>query len=113
MNNKFKFGDKVWHDIEPVGFGVVISTENGESYVAFKSGTMDWFSDAELTLATGWVKCSERMPELYESVLVLYTDGSISDDWTIERKGQRTWNCISTEDATHWMPLPDLPTEDA
>ena len=39
MANKFKFGDKAWHDIEPVGFGVVISTENGESYVAFKSGT--------------------------------------------------------------------------
>ena len=57
--NKFKFGDKVWHDIEPVGFGVVISTENGESYVAFKSGTMDWFSDAELTPASGWAICSE------------------------------------------------------
>ena len=61
--NKFKFGDKVWHDIEPVGFGVVISTENGESYVAFKSGTMDWFSDAELTHVSEWIKCSERMPE--------------------------------------------------
>ena len=111
MTNKFKFGDKVWHDIEPVGFGVVISTENGESYVAFKSGTMDWFSDAELTLATDWVKCSERMPELGVPVLVIGGSTAWVDkvyDWGDGISFYEDNYCR----ATHWMPLPTPPSED-
>ena len=110
MTNKFKFGDKVWHDIEPVGFGVVISTENGESYVAFKSGTMDWFSDAELTLATGWVKCSERMPEEGQSVTVYDGDSM----WTDTAYDFGDGLCFYYDDdgrATHWMPLPAPPQD--
>ncbi len=116
--NKFKLGDRVnvlyphWKNADEVG--VVIGSNGGLNNIQFENGDYTFLvPDEFITPATDWVKCSERMPELYESVLVLYTDGSISDDWTIERKGQRTWNCISTEDATHWMPLPDLPTEDA
>ena len=105
--NKFKFGDKVLHDIEPVGFGVVISTENGESYVAFKSGTMDWFSDAELTLASDWVKCSERMPKHGEMVLVFNGNSIEIDALAIGEFDFECW-CDSV---THWMPLPDRPTE--
>ena len=109
--NKFKFGDKVLHDIEPVGFGVVISTENGESYVAFKSGTMDWFSDAELTPATDWVKCSERMPELGVPVLVI--GGSTA--W-VDKAYDSDDGVSFYEDnygrVTHWMPLPAQPAED-
>ena len=114
---KFKFGDKVSYRSCKNAFYLqetddIRSLIAVEKFGAIKGGVITVITN-ELTPATDWVKCSERMPELYESVLVLYTDGSISDDWTIERKGQRTWNCISTEDATHWMPLPDLPTEDA
>ena len=105
--NKFKFGDKVWHDIEPVGFGVVISTENGESYVAFKSGTMDWFSDAELTLATGWVKCSERMPKHGDMVLV-FNGNSIEIDALAT--GEFDFECWC-DSVTHWMPLPAPPQD--
>ena len=110
MTNKFKFGDKVWHDIEPVGFGVVISTENGESYVAFKSGTMDWFSDAELTLATGWVKCSERMPELDVPVLV-HTGNGMDIDHTYDFGDGVSFYDDLYGEFTHWMPLPAPPTE--
>ena len=110
MTNKFKFGDKVWHDIEPVGFGVVISTENGESYVAFKSGTMDWFSDAELTLATGWVKCSERMPELNVPVLV-HTGNGMDIDHTYDFGDGVSFYDDLYGEFTHWMPLPAPPTE--
>ena len=108
--NKFKFGDKVWHDIEPVGFGVVISTENGESYVAFKSGTMDWFSDAELATISDWVKCSERMPEFGQSVTVYDGDRM----WTDTTYDFGDGLCFYYDDdgrATHWMPLPAPPTE--
>ena len=117
MTNKFKFGDKVSYRSCKNAF-YLQETDDIRSLIAVEKfgaikGAVITVITNELAPASDWVKCSERMPELYESVLVLYTDGSISDDWTIERKGQRTWNCISTEDATHWMPLPDLPTEDA
>ena len=108
--NKFKFGDKVVHDIEPVGFGVVISTENGESYIAFKSGTMDWFSDAELTPATDWVKCSERMPEFGQSVTV-YDGDRMWTDTTYDFGDGLCFYDDNDGRATHWMPLPTQPQD--
>ena len=111
MTNKFKFGDRVWHDIEPVGFGVVISTENGESYVAFKSGTMDWFSDAELTLATGWVKCSERMPE-HGCYLVVSKNKEMNESFIgMEYFTHGAYRKNKFEEITHWMPLPTPPQD--
>ena len=115
--NKFKFGDKVWHDIEPVGFGVVISTENGESYVAFKSGTMDWFSDAELTHVSEWIKCSERMPEDGDSVLVIDLDRNIITQASLFECNfypDAMDFCIDYDDrlnVTHGMPLPAPPQD--
>ena len=109
--NKFKFGDKVWHDIEPVGFGVVISTENGESYVAFKSGTMDWFSDAELTHASDWVKCSERMPE-HGCYLVVSKNKEMNESFIgMEYFTHGAYRKNKFEEITHWMPLPAPPAE--
>ena len=109
--NKFKFGDKVWHDIEPVGFGVVISTENGESYVAFKSGTMDWFSDAELTHASDWVKCSERMPE-HGCYLVVSKNKEMNESFIgMEYFTHGAYRKNKFEEITHWMPLPALPQD--
>ena len=105
--NKFKFGDRVWHDIEPCGFGVVLAIENGECHVKFRSGTMDWFSDAELTLASDWVKCSERMPEHGEMVLVFNGNSIEIDALAIGEFDFECW-CDSV---THWMPLPTPPQD--
>ena len=108
--NKFKFGDRVWHDIEPCGFGVVLAIENGECHVKFRSGTMDWFSESELTPATDWVKCSERMPELDVPVLV-HTGNGMDIDHTYDfGDGVSFYNDLYGE-FTHWMPLPAPPME--
>ena len=108
--NKFKFGDKV---IYQTCLYVVTAAVDDECFLISEGsyGAGIWADASKLTPATDWVKCSERMPEPHEAVLVHYEDGSMSDDYSIERKGQRIWNCISTEDATHWMPLPAPPTE--
>ena len=114
--SKFKFGDRVWHDIEPCGFGVVLAIENGECHVKFRSGTMDWFSESELTPATDWVKCSERMPETYTKVLVLVEVGNDSkqhifvDELYESTKYGMLWQ-NNDNLVTHWMPLPALPQE--
>ena len=105
--NKFKFGDRVWHDIEPCGFGVVLAIENGECHVKFRSGTMDWFSESELTPATDWVKCSERMPEHGDMVLV-FNGNSIEIDALAT--GEFDFECWC-DSITHWIPLPAPPTE--
>ena len=108
--SKFKFGDRVWHDIEPCGFGVVLAIENGECHVKFRSGTMDWFSESELTPATDWVKCSEWMPEFGQSVTVYDGDRM----WTDTTYDFGDGLCFYYDDdgrATHWMPLPAPPLE--
>ena len=105
--SKFKFGDRVWHDIEPCGFGVVLAIENGECHVKFRSGTMDWFSESELTPATDWVKCSERMPEHGDMVLV-FNGNSIEIDALAT--GEFDFECWC-DSITHWMPLPTPPME--
>ena len=108
--NKFKFGDRVWHDIEPCGFGVVLAIENGECHVKFRSGTMDWFSESELTPASDWVKCSECMPEFGQSVTVYDGDRM----WTDTTYDFGDGLCFYYDDdgrATHWMPLPAPPLE--
>ena len=115
--NKFKFEDRVnvlyphWKNADEVG--VVIGSSDGLNNIQFENGGYTGLvPDEFVTPATDWIPCSERMPEPHEAVLVHYEDGSMSDDYSIERKGQRIWNCISTEDATHWMPLPAPPAED-
>ena len=108
--SKFKFGDRVWHDIEPCGFGVVLAIENGECHVKFRSGTMDWFSESELTPASDWVKCSECMPEFGQSVTVYDGDRM----WTDTTYDFGDGLCFYYDDdgrATHWMPLPAPPLE--
>lgn len=57
-----------------------------------------------------WIKCSERMPELdddghSEMVLVAGRNGSIHLNFLIDDE----WSLAM--EATHWMPLPELPKE--
>ena len=108
--NKFKFGDKVWHEV--LGAGVIISDDNEMEFtVHFKKYPGDEFAcDYEdgVTPASDWVKCSERMPEF--DVLVLVVDqngidlGAIydGDDWFL---------ADSEREITHWMPLPAPPQD--
>lgn len=61
-----------------------------------------------------WIKCSERMPDDFVDVLV--TDGARVEVMWFDRDGY--WDSwveprsvtIDSEDVTHWMPLPELPS---
>ena len=71
--NKFKFGDRVWH--EKYGLCLITRSEPLGLYsIAHNNPTMAQIpyliSESELTPATDWVKCSERMPELNVPVLI-------------------------------------------
>lgn len=55
-----------------------------------------------------WIKCSERMPEPYEYVLV--TDGHSVEVMWWDRDGfWRPAKSLYPGDITHWMPLPEPP----
>ena len=111
--NKFKFGDKVWH--EEYGLCVAIkevTAENGKmGCVIINEDGQATIVDAKvLTHATDWVKCSERMPEFGQSVTVYDGDRM----WTDTTYDFGDGLCFYYDDdgrATHWMPLPAPPVE--
>ena len=119
--NKFKFGDHVhvafphWHDADEIG--VVLGSSRGVNNVQFENGGYTGYvPDEYLTLATSWVKCSERMPETYTKVLVLVEVGNDSkqhifvDELYESTKYGMTWQ-NNDNLVTHWMPLPTPPME--
>lgn len=53
-----------------------------------------------------WVKCSDRMPELDERVIVKGSYGIVTA--TFFDDGFRCLG-MTIEDVTHWQPLPKLP----
>lgn len=62
-----------------------------------------------------WIKCSERMPEFYYSCLAVDEHGDmvigLPNSLT---EGERKAFCLSNGElfvATHWMPLPEPPSE--
>ncbi|EMR0739537.1 DUF551 domain-containing protein [Citrobacter braakii] len=64
----------------------------------------------------GWIKCTERMPDKYSDVLI-YTNNpneillaylNLSNDFCYDRDNDGD---EITCHATHWMPLPEPPTE--
>ncbi|WP_058357251.1 hypothetical protein [Vitreoscilla massiliensis] len=64
--NKFKFGDKVWH--EKYGLCVITRSEPLRLYSIAHNhpaiAQIPWLiSESELAPASDWVKCSERMPD--------------------------------------------------
>ncbi|EOC1631568.1 DUF551 domain-containing protein [Cronobacter sakazakii] len=59
---------------------------------------------------SGWIPCSERMPE--EMVDVLVTDGEEVKGMWWNCRGWDSWDdryAIDSDDVTHWQPLPELP----
>ena len=105
--SKFKFGDKVWHD--EYGNGVYGKSSDLKvttlSQVMFESVGCINVIMSELTPATDWVKCSERMPEHGDMVLV-FNGNSIEIDALAA--GGFDFECWC-DSVTHWMPLPEIP----
>ena len=112
MTNKFKFGDKVWH--EEYGDGVYgkssILKVTTLSQVMFESVGCINVLMSELTPATDWVKCSERMPEIDVPVLV-HTGNGMDIDHTYDFGDGVSFYDDLYGEFTHWMPLPAPPVE--
>lgn len=64
------------------------------------------------TRASGWISCSERMPEDNVDVLV-YDDGILIARYNADEKYTSGWmesfECYPLTNVTHWMPLPEPP----
>lgn len=53
-----------------------------------------------------WISVEERLPQKHESVLV-YCDGAITEDF---RCSAGSWYDHYDRHVTHWMPLPESPS---
>ena len=109
--NKFKFGDKVTYRSCKKAFYLVKTDEKNSLIAVEKNGVIKGavvtaFTD-ELTPATDWVKCGERMPKHGEMVLVFNGNSIEIDALAIGEFDFECW-CDSV---THWMPLPTPPME--
>lgn len=71
-----------------------------------------------------WIKCSERMPEDDDVVMVYLANGHYCEDWVDKDTGDfLNYECLWADGkipmqalkhgsyATHWMPLPAPPKE--
>ena len=60
-----------------------------------------------------WIPVSERLPNLYETVIVCDVREQYVGAWMYYGNGD--WlhddKLFDTEDITHWMPLPEPPKE--
>lgn len=63
-----------------------------------------------------WIKCSDRMPDLNIPVLtytpIAYNSKKTSVMILKEDYGYISWNKSFMSSVTHWMPLPNPPSED-
>ena len=109
--NKFKFGDKVSYRSCKNAF-YLQETDDIRSLIAVEKfgaikGAVITVITNELTPASDWVKCSERMPKHGEMVLVFNGNSIEIDALAIGEFDFECW-CDSV---THWMPLPAPPVE--
>ena len=108
--SKFKFGDKVLNSDGVLG--VVTNEIDGLCFIAWTCHELDegWYRESELTPASDWVKCSERMPEEGQSVTV-YDGDRMWIDITYDFGDGLCFYYDDDGRATHWQPLPAPPTE--
>ena len=112
--NKFKFGDKVTYRSCKNAF-YLRKTDDRRSLIAVEKfgvikGVVITAITDELTSASDWVKCSERMPELDVPVLV-HTGNGMDIDHTYDFGDGVSFYDDLYGEFTHWMHLPALPTE--
>ena len=109
--NKFKFGDKVWHELYGECSVLTLDDEIDNIYkIVYLDGNEDYIAyahESKLTPASDWVKCSERMPECGDAVLVF--NGNFIEIDALE-VGEFDFECWCDK-ITHWMPLPAPPVE--
>ena len=101
--NKFKFGDRVWHE----KYGLYSIAHNNPTMAQIPY----LISESELTPATDWVKCSERMPEFGIEVLVFDGCDIEKDHVDVCAETCEVYFVNYGDTITHWMPLPAPPTE--
>lgn len=63
---------------------------------------------AELEAAQRWIPVSERLPELYEKVIVFNEGGYMKVDFLCHMRGDFMYSDMKV---THWMPLPESPND--
>lgn len=61
---------------------------------------------AELEAAQRWIPVSERLPELYEKVIVFDEGGYMKVDFLCHMRGDFMYSDMKV---THWMPFPTPP----
>ena len=107
--SKFKFGDKVWHDKTNLAVVHSLDDELNGIYKIMYQDSPEWIyaSANKLTPASDWVKCSERMPELYVEVLVLVGNFIYIDSLYYDKNLKEYWWQGNDRLPTHWMPLPN------
>jgi hypothetical protein len=73
---------------------------------------------AAVRAGSGWVKCSERMPDDGQRVIVLTNvsqDREQIGSYFSPDSDYHPWNCgwvrLTKEEVTHWRPLPAVPGE--
>ena len=111
---KFKFGDKVSYRSCKNAFYLrktdgIRSLIAVEKFGAIKGGVITVITN-ELTPATDWVKCSERMPEIDVPVLV-HTGNGMDIDHTYDFGDGVSFYDDLYGEFTHWMPLPTPPQD--
>lgn len=57
----------------------------------------------------GWISVYDRLPELYENVLVTDSDGKIYISWIAEITETKSYFAYGSGSITHWQPLPKPP----
>ena len=114
MTNKFKFGDKVSYRSCKNAF-YLRKTDDIRSLIAVEKfgaikGAVITVITNELTPASDWVKCSERMPEIDVPVLV-HTGNGMDIDHTYDFGDGVSFCDDLYGEFTHWMPLPAPPQD--
>lgn len=82
-------------------------------YPRFDDGDIDALLDEieRLQAERRWIPVSERLPEMYKSVIIHCKDGYITSCQRTICSEQVRFN-FPFNDVTHWMPLPEPPEED-